>query len=647
MNSQDNRALYASFLADGANYIQNLNSLLLRLEQEPKSAELRTQAFRNAHSLKSEASYLNESEIAKAAHELESRLEELESGTSILDKKAFDFLFYNVDRIQEMFTLRKDQSGFGEGEEEEQAEVNEAGPDAVDRRDELGGGSVHLENEKDFDFVPDFTDFEMELIREARERGERFLRITVHLEEDTAISYAKGYLILNNLEQLLQVVTTNPPFGTGHEEGAEQEKYRHIHFFCTGSAEDAKIYRAVNVDQVERIFISPLSFESVLYRQVGKTEWDRSAGEISLRISAGDLDSLNGYIDELKIRIHRLRRQVPKEKEQIDTLRQLVDGLEEFAARLSMVDLGQVFLPHFRMVRDLAAKLDKHAELTLEGSEIRVDRRAAEILYEIVVHLIRNALDHGIERPDERLSKGKAEAGLILIKAREEEGKLYVSVGDDGRGIQKDLLLERARRQGIRIDELPEGEDDLIRFLVYPGLSTLDDATETSGRGYGLDLVFQKIRQFEGGGLSVESDAEGTTFTIEIPAGFTLMTLQIVRCGGRFIAIPGRHIRGTVETEEGVFSADQNGALLWNSLPVFTLEGRLYRTDVNPTDSTGVVISYLDREAVLLVDELMFKKEIPEDRLTLYIESSPYLHKMKISGSGTEFTYLSPSIVTI
>jgi two-component system, chemotaxis family, sensor kinase CheA len=643
MNSQDNRALYVSFLADGANYLQNLNSLLLRLEQEPKSTKLRTQAFRNAHSLKSEASYLNETEIAKAAHELESRLEELESGSSILDKKAFDFLFSHLDRIQEMFTLRKDQSGF-EAETEETEEKEATGEEP---NDETGGKTAQPEGEGVFDFIPDFSDFERELLHEARERGERFLRITVYLEEDTPISYAKGYLILNNLEQLLQVVRTNPPFGSGHEEQANEAKYRSISFFCTGSAEDAKIYRAVNVDQVERILLSPLSFESVLYRQVGKTEWERSSGEISLRISAGDLDSLNGYIDELKIRIHRLSRHVPKEKEQIDSLRQLVDGLEDFAARLSMVDLGKVFLPHFRMVRDLAAKLDKHAELTLEGSGIRVDRRAAEILSEIVVHLIRNALDHGIERPDERLSKGKAEAGLILIKARQEEGKLYVSVGDDGRGIQKDLLLERAKRQGIRIDELPEGEEDLIRFLVYPGLTTLNDATETSGRGYGLDLVFQKIRRFEGGGLSVESDVEGTTFTIEMPAGFTLMTLQIVRCGGRFIAVPARHIRSTVKTEEGVFSADENGALLWNSLPVFTLEGRLYRTDVSPSDSTGLVLSYLDKEAVLLVDELMFKKEIPEDRLTLYIEGSPYLHKMKISGSGTEFTYLSPSIVTI
>jgi chemotaxis protein histidine kinase CheA len=278
---------------------------------------------------------------------------------------------------------------------------------------------------------------------------------------------------------------------------------------------------------------------------------------------------------------------------------------------------------------------------------MRVDRRAAEVLSEIVVHLIRNALDHGIELPERRAEMGKNEEGLVLIRARREDQKLIVSVIDDGGGIRRDELIEKAREQGIRGDEVTGGEEELLRFLVYPGLTTLGDATETSGRGYGLDLVFQKVRQFEGGGLSVSTGDEGTSFTVELPSGFTLLTLQIIRSGTKMVAVPQQHIREIISTSDGEFSAEENGALLWNSYPVYTLDGRLYQTDVPPENSFGLKIGYLGREAVVLVDELMFKKEIPEDRLTLYIEGSPYLHRMKITGSGSGLFYLSPSIVTM
>ncbi|MFO7849610.1 MAG: ATP-binding protein [Spirochaetia bacterium] len=648
MNTQNSSNLYTSFLQDGDTYIQNLNSILLRLEKSPDSKELVTQAFRNAHSLKSEASYLNESEIAEAAHNMESTLDGIDPSSVSLDREKFDFLFYSLDCINEMLSLRKNQGRELIDTAEEysrdtpEKEVESETEGARYERDANGPAKSVGDH-----FVPEFTDFERELLREARERGERFLRVSVTLDESTALTYAKGYLILNNLEQVLQVLKTDPPFGAGHERGDEDREYRKIIFYCTSDVEDVEIYHAVNVDQVERILISPLSYESVIKEKVGEPEKESEGSDISVKIDGKSLYELNGYVDELKIRIHRLKRHMSGEREQMEVLAQIVNGLEEFAKKLSMVELSEVLKPHFRMVRDLSAKLGKKVELSLEGCEVRVDRRAAEVLSEITVHLIRNALDHGIETPEERAAAGKNETGIIVIDARKEDDKLVVTVNDDGQGIRREELMEKAREQKIRIDEVTGGEDELLRFLVYPGLTTHDDATETSGRGYGLDLVFQKVRQFEGGGLSVHSDEEGTSFTVELPAGFSLLTLQIVRCGESLIAVPQQHVRDVFTIDREKFSSDEKGALLWNSYPVYTLDGRLYHTDISPTDSYGILIDYLSRRAIVLVDELMFKKEIPEDRLTLYIEGSPYLHRMEISGSTTRFFYLSPSIVTM
>ncbi|MFP4267326.1 MAG: chemotaxis protein CheA [Spirochaetaceae bacterium] len=665
MKKQNNSSLYTSFLHDGETYIQNLNSILLRLEKAPDSKELVREAFRNAHSLKSEASYLNETEIAEAAHKMETALEEAGSAPASLDRERFDYLFHSLDSMNEMLSLRKIQredSFAHPGAEKSGGSLYEERMFEAERNGELQGKGESVsvpetepetETEIETDrgrgehFVPDFTDFERELLKEARDRGERFLRISVTLDESTAITYAKGYLILNNLEQVLQVIKTTPPFGAGHERGDDDREYLKAVFYCTADVEDVIIYHAVNVDRVERILISPLSYESVIKEKIGEPEREGEVPDISIKIDGKDVDELNGYVDELKIRIHRLKRQLSGESEQMVVLTQIVRGLEDFVKKLSMVELSEVFKSHFRMVRDLSAKLGKKAELSLEGCEVRVDRRAAEVLSEITVHLIRNALDHGIEMPEERKGAGKNETGSIVIEARKEENKLIVTVNDDGRGIRREELMEKAREQKIRIDEVTGGEDELLRFLVYPGLTTLSDATETSGRGYGLDIVFQKVRQFEGGGLSVFSDEGGASFTVELPAGFSLLTLQIVRCGENLIAVPQQHIREVFTIDREKFSADEKGALLWDSYPVYTLDGRLYYTDVSPGDSCGILIDYLGRRAVVLVDELMFKKEIPEDRLTLYMEGSPYLHRMKISGSTADFLYLSPSIVAM
>ena len=677
MDTHHGDTLYASFLDESLEYIKTLNSDLIRMEKNPDDEVSTEHAFRTAHSLKSEASYLREKEIADTAHTIENLLDEArrhgEGGTS-----TYEALFSTVDKLSEMIDLRRQQRNekIAERREAQHAqdsavyestfsgEENEAGAPSLLRRAET------RRRESEELRLPEFTDFEKRLLAEARDRGEELFRVAIDLSDETSMAFAKAYLLLNNLEQLVQVVRSEPPLGGTSETSAEEqstaaaqepgtEQYRKLTFFCTGSIDRGEMYRAINIDQVAGIRISPLGYTTVLGESPEQPEKssDSYVPSVAVRVEGDDIEEMNGYIDELKIRTHRLRRYYDTEGgqteesrgipyEQIEVLTELADGLERLAKKVRTVSLKEVLEPHHRLVRDLSKEMDKRVELSIEGEDVTVDRRAAEILSELTVHLLRNAVVHGIESPEERSQNGKAPVGTVHIHVDGTDEYLYVQVVDDGRGIDEAALRERAREQGISPSQTEE--NPLLAYLVYPGVTTSAEANEYSGRGYGLDLVYKKLRQMEEARLDVENDpGRGATFTLVLPAGFALTALQMVRYGDDLIAVPKKHIERHFTPELEEYGRGEKGELMWNNIPVYSPEGRLYHTGTVPPQRQALQLTYLGKQGLVLVDEVLFEKEIPEERLILYLEGSPYLHRMAISGNETNFSYLSPSILAM
>src|SRR6056297_591076 len=642
MQRTSENSLYYSFLRDSEGFIKELNRSLLALEQNPKDRSQIDTLFRNAHSLKSEADYLNQSEIAAEAHQIENSIQQIRDNAEVPSRTQFDSFFTSVDRVQEMVGQLKQHSP--------QSLVGRNEKEKSQRHGLLSRGVGRHPRHSTKVTMPEMSNFEKSLIRESRVRGERFFRIHIELAEDTELPYAKAYLILSNLEQLVQVVHSEPPFGAGLE-NEDPDKYVKLIFFCTGNLPESELYQAVNIDQVKKINISPLDYKSVLGEQVQQKGPAEFTSELQVHINGNDLDELNGYVDELKIRTHRLERELtPKNgvvPQHISLLTKIVDDLEVFTHRISLVQLEDALQPHFRLVRDQARILDKEVELHLENCDITLDRRAAELISEILVHLVRNAVSHGIETPVERAQNGKASMGTITITAEKGDEKIFISVHDDGAGIDESALREQASAAGIDPAAITEGAagNELLAYLVYPGLSTLPEADQRAGRGYGLDLVYQKLQEFEGGQLQVFSEnGVGTTFTMTFPSGFSILSLLVVRYEDTLVAVPAKYVESQVELNSGEFSAGEKGELLWNSVPVFNPEGRLFYTDSLPPQHTGIIISYLKQNILVLVDEVLFKKEVAEESITLYIAGSPHLHKMSLYNAESELYYLSPSI---
>jgi two-component system chemotaxis sensor kinase CheA len=333
-------------------------------------------------------------------------------------------------------------------------------------------------------------------------------------------------------------------------------------------------------------------------------------------------------------------------KLQIDGLSELSSGLEQLVKDVSMITLEDSFRNMGRYIRDLAKELGKEAVLELEGCDIKVERRAGEIISEIILHIIRNALDHGIESPPERTAMGKTGSGIIKISAGQVEDKLNITVSDDGRGIDIDKIREIAEFKGLIKED--NKVLDLPSILAHPGISTRDNPDIISGRGIGLDIVNQKIGQFENGEVKISTvKGEGTSFSISIPGGFTLSTFQLVRCGSNVLAVPYKSIESTIRTDRGFYDSNDDGFLFFNGNPVFTIDGRSLATDKTPQEEFGLILKHMDSQGVFLVDEILFLKDIPEERLTLIIEENQYLYKVSTNNIHADFLYLNPAIVTM
>ncbi len=645
MNEEQKGSLFTTFLQDSELFIREFNRDLIELEKQPRSVDLMNRLFRTAHSLKSEADYLDLPEIAQEAHRIETALESIKSTHSYPIREQFDEFFVCIDRIQEMIELLRNQYSMKK---------------AVSRSSSLLGHAARVKTvaEKETPvkqsqrLSPHFNEFEKVLLRESMERNEKFFRVGVEMDEDTSMPYAKAYLILSNLEQRVQVVHTQPDFSGDAAQTENRSLFLEPVFYCTGDVREAEIYQAVNVDQVKRIGISPLEYRSILEGPKKEGSSEEYQPTFNVQIDGGALDDLNSSVDELKIRAHRLKRDLGSGtddiKRQLIILTDLVDDLEKFARKISLVQLSEILQHHRRLVRDQARKMDKDVQLVLKNCDITVDRRAAELISEMVVHLLRNAVVHGIENPVERARKNKQIKGTVTIEASMKNGQLQVRVGDDGAGIDQEKIRRVAYEKGVKIKENSELDDmsRLISYLVYPGVSTHGDADAQAGRGFGLDIVYQKVQQFEGGSLSVSTKPdEGTAFTIRLPSGFSIIPLLVTRYKQKMYALPAKYIEREIGELTGTYSAGESGEMLWNGMNVFTPEGRLFYTDTPPEQSIGIELAYLKKKALVLVDEILFRKEVPEDSMTLYIAGSPNVHKMDLYGVPSDFYYLSPSMV--
>jgi two-component system chemotaxis sensor kinase CheA len=346
-------------------------------------------------------------------------------------------------------------------------------------------------------------------------------------------------------------------------------------------------------------------------------------GPRTIRVELRRLDGLTNLAGELLVARGRLTDVAheladPALDEALAQTSRLISDLHDQIMSSRMVPVGQVFDRFPRLVRDAAKSLGKEIELALEGRDIELDRSMLDEIGEPIVHLLRNAADHGIEQPDVRERAGKPRAGQLTLAVTRERQMVTMLVQDDGRGINRDRVLERARAEGL-VDATVESlsDEDLVRIISRPGFSTAASVTDLSGRGVGIDVVLTRVRAL-GGSVEIASEAgTGTRVTLRLPVTLAIVRALLARVDGEMYALPMTHVRETVELRQAARRRVQGREVMLlrdDVVPLLhfrEIVGLPEAVFVSADGSTQVIVIECDgRRTGLVVDEFAGEQDI-------------------------------------
>jgi two-component system chemotaxis sensor kinase CheA len=365
----------------------------------------------------------------------------------------------------------------------------------------------------------------------------------------------------------------------------------------------------------------------------------------SLRVEAEKLDRLLDLVGEITIARGRLTQYLaeraatsPVAQEALDVQREadrLYLELQEQVMKARMVPVGPFFRPFLRTVRELALGCGKLARLSIEGGDVEVDTSVLERLREALLHMLRNAVDHGIELPDERRARGKDPCGQLVLRAFHDAGSLQVELSDDGAGIRRDKLRERARR----FTDAPERLEDeaLLRLVFEPGLSTADAVTELSGRGVGMDVVRRNMEALRGT-VAVESqEGTGTTVRLRLPLTLAIIEGFLVGGAGEVFVLPVDAVAECVDLPAGESEPEEVQGVLslrGAAVPYLRLRHLFGLKGALPTRESVVVLEQSGRRTGLVVDTLLGEAQAVIKPLGRLFQTLPGISGSTILGNG-------------
>jgi two-component system chemotaxis sensor kinase CheA len=320
-------------------------------------------------------------------------------------------------------------------------------------------------------------------------------------------------------------------------------------------------------------------------------------------ITRGRLVQLSGSIGD------------PALTESVQQASRLVADLQDEIMTSRMVPVWQVFDRFPRLVRDAAHSVHKQVDFVIEGKEVELDRSMLDEVGDPIVHLLRNAVDHGIELPEARVAQGKPAAGRLTLSALRDRSAVAIRVSDDGRGIDRDRVLRRALEGGlVEPDRAELSDEELLRIISRPGFSTAEQVTDLSGRGVGIDAVYNRVRSL-GGTVDIRTEpGTGTTVTLRLPLTLAIVRSLLARIGEETYAVPMTHVSETVELAPSIVRSVKGKEVLMlreEVLPVMRMR-QLMGFDGEPARGLEqvVVVELADRRAALVVDALIGQQEI-------------------------------------
>ena len=376
----------------------------------------------------------------------------------------------------------------------------------------------------------------------------------------------------------------------------------------------------------------------------------------AVKVSTSKLDGLVDLAGELLIAQSLIVQSVSSPNvsrhilsRNLDQLNRISKELQRTAMSMRMVPIRATMQKMQRLVRDIAAKQKKNVHLILEGEETEVDRTIVEKLSDPLMHMVNNAIDHAIELPDQRAAKGKSPTGTISIRAYHKSGNIVIEVEDDGAGLNRERILEKAIQNGlVKPGDMPE-EKELLSLILQPGFSTAAVVTNISGRGVGMDVVAKNVNKLRGKIDIRSTPGLGTTFTLRMPLTLAIIDGLIVRVGGQRYILPTISVQESFHPKTGRITSlpggDEVVELRKELIPLLRLRDHFQLKDTPDYAGRGimVVIESDGKKRCLLADELVGKQEVVIKNLGEVFKTDPMVSGGAILGDGCVGLILDPA----
>ncbi|MFD2044123.1 chemotaxis protein CheW [Ornithinibacillus salinisoli] len=649
------------FIDESSEHLEVLYKKLLDLEKKPTEKVIIDEIFRAAHTLKGMSATMGYQDIANLTHKLENIFDGIRYDQIVVNAEMIDTLFESVDHLNAMV---EEIANGGDGKRDvrsitaklEDIESGEDSPkEIVDKKSvQEPRGSLQT--------IEQLDDFELSILNESVERGFSNYEITVALREDCLLKGARVFMVFEVLEKLGEVIRSEPSVSELEEENFDFSFSLILVSESSQSEIEEKILKVSEIDHVSINHFSVDAFKEEMKKEELTPEKEQeskkpnkekqvsnSNGSPSktIRVNIDRLDVLMNLFEELVIDRGRLEQIADDLKHQdlqetVERMSRVSGDLQNIILTMRMVPIDHVFSRFPRMIRNLARDLQKNIELEIIGADTELDRTVIDEIGDPLVHLLRNAIDHGIESPEERVKKGKPEQGTIKLEAYHSGNHVFIEIRDDGAGINKDKVLAKALDNGIISETESETLTDqqIYELIMASGFSTADQISDISGRGVGLDVVKNTIESL-GGNISINSNVnEGSVFSIQLPLTLSIISVLLVELENEKYAIP---LSSIIETS--IIHKDQ--ILSAHNKSVIDFRGKVvplaYLKDIfavsNKNDSSSdyvsvVIVKKGNKLAGLVVDSFIGQQEVVLKSLGNYLTNAFAISGATILGDG-------------
>lgn len=655
------------FLDESREHLQAINDHTLRLEKEPQNDGLVNEIFRSAHTLKGMAATMGYEDIASLTHKMENVLDLIRNKQLQVTTEVIDIIFIAIEYLEEM--VEAISNGL-----DGKKDVTEL----VARLDRFEKGEAAaavepsmMEPTAEITAVPvDLDEFQMTILEQGEEQGFAAYQIIVELSEESILKGARAYMVFEALEDKGEVIKTNPA-----TEDIEEGNFDHSFEMIFLSKESPGELESLisKVSEVHNVQINQVSFhsenEAIEEDEIEIEEEPEKVHPVdqpdaaapshqpakTIRVNLDRIDDLLNLFEEVVIDQSRLNVVATginnlELTETVEHMNRVSSDMQSLILAMRMVPIEQVFNRFPRMVRGLARDLNKQINLEIIGADTELDRTVIDEIGDPLVHLIRNSVDHGIERPEERKNSGKPEEGNVVLRAFHSGNHVFIEIEDDGAGIDTEKVKQKAIDNGLVTNAEAEqlSEQEVSQLILASGFSTAEKVSSVSGRGVGLDVVKNKIESL-GGSISIEStQGEGSIFSIQLPLTLSIISTLLVKSQAETYAIPLSSIIETVllqkeqiMTSHGQKVIDFRGQIvpLLDLREVLAIPGH----GEEEKEHAVVVMKKGDKLTGLVVDHLIGQQELVLKSLGDYLGDVFAISGATILGDGQVALIIDPN----